>query len=118
MLMDYDHKRLLVKAARLYYEQDMTQAEISTQLRLSRQKVQRILDEAREEGIVNISIHPIMGIFYELEKALEKRFELSESLVVETSGPDNQDTIAREVGAGAAEYLTRLIRPKDKIVIS
>lgn len=25
--MDYDHKRLLIKAARLYYEQDMTQTE-------------------------------------------------------------------------------------------
>jgi DNA-binding transcriptional regulator LsrR (DeoR family) len=116
--MDYDRKRLLVKTARLYYEQHMTQAEISQHLRLSRQKVQRILDEAREEGIVNISIHPIMGIFYDLEKALEKRYGLSEVLVVETTGPDNQDTIAREVGAGGAEYLSRLVRPNDKIVIS
>jgi len=118
MPMDNDHKRLLVKTARLYYEQDMTQAEISQYLRLSRQKVQRMLDEAREEGIVNISIHPIMGIFYDLEKALEKRYGLSEVLVVETTGPDNQDTIAREVGAGGAEYLSRLVRPNDKIVIS
>jgi DNA-binding transcriptional regulator LsrR (DeoR family) len=116
--MDYDHKRLLVKAARLYYEQDMTQAEISDQLRLSRQKVQRILDQAREEGIVSIAIHPIMGIFSDLERALESRFGLSEALVVETSGPNNQNTIAREVGAGAAEYLIRLVRPNDKIVMS
>jgi DNA-binding transcriptional regulator LsrR (DeoR family) len=116
--MALDEKRLLVKAARLYYEQDMTQLEISQRLRLSRQKIQRILSQAREEGIVNIAIRPIMGIFHELEKSLEKRFGLSEALVVEASGPENQNTIAREVGGGAAEYLTRLIRPNDKIVIS
>ncbi|MCL2661421.1 MAG: sugar-binding transcriptional regulator [Acidobacteriaceae bacterium] len=116
--MDSDHKRLLIKASRLYYEQDMTQAEIGKQLRLSRQKVQRILDEAREEGVVNITIHPIMEVFTDLENALESRFGLSEALVLETSGPDDQNTIAREVGVVAAEYLTRLIRPNDKIVMS
>lgn len=116
--MDYDHKRLLIKAARLYYEQDMTQAEISDQLRLSRQKVQRILDQARQEGIVSITIHPIMEVFSDLERALEDRFKLTEAIVVETSDPNNQDTIAREVGAGAAEYLVRIIRPGDKIVMS
>lgn len=116
--MDYDHKRLLIKAARLYYEQDMTQAEISDQLRLSRQKIQRILNQAREEGIVSITIHPIMEVFPDLEKALEEQFNLSEALVVETSDPNNQNTIAREVGAGAAEYLWRILRPGDRIVMS
>ena len=62
--MDYDHKRLLIKAARLYYEHDMTQAEIAEQLRLSRQKTQRILEQAREDGVVSITIHPIMEIFW------------------------------------------------------
>lgn len=38
--------------------------------------------------------------------------------MLETSNPDDQNTIAREVGVGAAEYLTRLIRPNDKIVMS
>jgi DNA-binding transcriptional regulator LsrR (DeoR family) len=116
--MDFDRARLLAKVARLYYEQDMTQAEISQRLHLSRQRVQRLLSHARQEGIVSISIHPIMGTFSELERSLEERFDLSEALVVETSGPDNQNTIAREVGAGAAEYLARLVRPRDKVVLS
>lgn len=116
--MDLDRARLLVKAARLYYEQDMTQAEISERLRLSRQKVQRFLDQARAEGIVTIAIHPITGTFCEMERALENRFELSEALVVEISGSDDQNTIARQVGAGAADYLLRLVRPDDKVVLS
>lgn len=116
--MDYDHKRLLIKAARLYYEQEMTQAQISERLRLSRQKVQRILTQAKEEHIVSITIRPIMEVFAELERALEAKFALKEALVVETSDPGNQGTMAREVGAGAAEYIARIVRPDDKIVIS
>jgi DNA-binding transcriptional regulator LsrR (DeoR family) len=116
--MDFDRARLLGKVARLYYEHDMSQAEISERLRLSRQRVQRLLSHARQEGIVNISIHPIMGTFSELERSLESRFDLPEALVVETSAPDNQNTIARELGAGAAEYLARLVHPKDKVVLS
>ncbi len=117
-IVDFDRTRLLAKVARLYYEQDLTQAEISGRLRLSRQRVQRLLASAREEGIVTIAIRPIMGTFSELERSLEARFGLSEALVVETSAPDDQDTIAREIGAGAAEYLTRILRPKDKVVLS
>jgi DNA-binding transcriptional regulator LsrR (DeoR family) len=103
--MDFDRARLLAKVARLYYEQDMTQAEISGRLGLSRQRVQRLLSNARQEGIVNIAIHPIMGFFSELERSLEARFGLSEALVVETSAPDNQNTVAREIGSGAADYM-------------
>jgi DNA-binding transcriptional regulator LsrR (DeoR family) len=116
--MDVDRARLLAKVARLYYEQDMTQAEISGRLGLSRQRVQRLLSNARQEGIVNIAIHPIMGFFSELERSLEARFGLSEALVVETSAPDNQNTIAREIGSGAAEYMARVLKPKDKVVLS
>lgn len=59
-----------------------------------------------------------MEVFSDLERGLEKRFKLAEALVVETGDPNNQDTIAREVGVGAAEYLVRVVRPGDKIVMS
>ena len=116
--MDLDRARLLAKIARLYYEHDLTQAEISARLRLSRQKVQRLLSSAREEGIVNIAILPIVGTFSELERSLEARFQLSEALVVEASSPEDPGTTAREIGAAAAEYFARILRPKDKVVLS
>ena len=77
-----DHNRLLVKIARLYYEQDMTQGDIGKRLRLSRQKVQRLVHQARDQGVVRIGIRPIMGIFSDLEKGLEERFGLREAVVV------------------------------------
>ncbi len=113
-----DLERLLIKVARLYYEHELTQAQISKQLRLSRQKVQRLLQQARDEGIVQITIRPLMGIFSNLESALEARFGLREAVIVETSAHEDQPTVAREVGAGAAEYLLRIVQPGDSIVIS
>jgi DNA-binding transcriptional regulator LsrR (DeoR family) len=121
MLRSLDHRRLLVKASRLYYENGLNQNEIGERLGLSRQKVQRILKEAHDQAVVQITIQPIIGVFSDLERGLEERFGLAEAIVVETTTSGNhesQATIAREVGAGAAEYLMRVIRPHDKIVIS
>jgi DNA-binding transcriptional regulator LsrR (DeoR family) len=117
-MQSIDDQRLLVKVARLYYEQDMIQSKIGKQLRISRQKVQRLLQQARDEEIVKIFVKPIMGIHSDLEAVLEKRFGLDEALVIETTAYDDQTTIARELGAGAAEYLLRVIKPHTKIVIS
>ena len=113
-----DNNRLLVKVARLYYEEELTQAQIAERLRISRQKAQRLIRQARSEGVVQIAINPIIGIYSDLEKALEKRFRLREAVVVETTAYEDQPTVARELGAGAAEYLLRILRPHDKIVIS
>ena len=121
MLRSLDYRRLLVKAARLYYENGLNQSEIGERLGLSRQKVQRILQEAHDQAVVQITIRPIIGVFSDLEHGLEERFGLAEAIVVETTTGGSNDartTIAREVGIGAAEYLTRVIRPHDKIVIS
>lgn len=113
--------RIMVKAARLHYDEGLTQAEIAVRLRISRQKVQRILHQAHTEGIVHITISPLVGVFSDLERALETEFGLVEAIVVETTASradSAQVTAAREVGAGAAEYLLRVVRPKDRILIS
>ncbi len=46
----------LYAAARLYYEQDATQAEIALQLHTSRATVSRMLSEARRSGMVKIEV--------------------------------------------------------------
>ncbi|MCJ7558852.1 MAG: sugar-binding transcriptional regulator [Gammaproteobacteria bacterium] len=113
-----DHERLLVKVARLYYEHELTQADISKQLRLSRQKVQRLLQTARREGVVQISIRPLMGIFDEEERQIEGAFGLREAIIVETTAYNDHDTVTQEIGVAAAEYLLRVLQPNDTITIS
>jgi DNA-binding transcriptional regulator LsrR (DeoR family) len=115
---DLDLDRLLVKVARLYHESGLTQVQIAGRLRLSRQKIQRLLDAALEKGIVRVVIEPLMGVHDDLEREMESRFGLQEAVVVETSDYDDQAAVAREVGVGAAEYLLRVVRPKDRIVVS
>lgn len=113
-----DHQRLLTKIARSYYQEELTQAQIANRLRMSRQKVQRLLREARDTGIVNIAIPPVMGIYADLESRLEQHYGLREAVVVEATEHENQAVVAREVGAGAADYLARVVEPHDSIVVS
>jgi DNA-binding transcriptional regulator LsrR (DeoR family) len=49
---------LLYTAARLYYEEDATQAEVAAQLGTSRATVSRVLSEAKRQGIVRIEVVP------------------------------------------------------------
>jgi DNA-binding transcriptional regulator LsrR (DeoR family) len=113
-----DAQRLLVKIARLYYEQGLTQHDIAVRLRLSRQKVQRLIVRAREEGVVHIVIHPIIGGHDDLEAGLERAYGLREAVVVETTGYEDEATVAKEIGVGAADYFLRVVQPKDRIVVS
>ena len=47
---------MLYAAAKLYYEQDATQAEVAAKLHTSRATVSRLLSEARRSGIVKIEV--------------------------------------------------------------
>ncbi|MFZ9751443.1 MAG: sugar-binding transcriptional regulator, partial [Candidatus Nanopelagicales bacterium] len=49
-------KALLVRAARLYYEQNKSQEQIAKELLTSRSNVSRMLSDARAQGIVEIRI--------------------------------------------------------------
>src|ERR1700761_5300595 len=49
---------LLYSAAKLYYTEDATQAEVAAQLGTSRATVSRLLAEAKRRGIVRIEVVP------------------------------------------------------------
>ena len=55
-MLDQSTHELLARVALMYYEQEMTQGSIADELGISRIKVHRLLREAREREIVNISI--------------------------------------------------------------
>jgi len=110
--------RLLTKVSKLYYEEEMRQDEIVARLNLSRSKVSRLLQQARDEGIVRITVLEPSGIYADLETKLEKRFHLQEVVIVEAHQPDSQAVVSREIGIAAASYLARTIQPNDTIGIS
>ncbi len=71
--------RILLKVAQLYYQDNYTQQEIAEKLCLSRPKVSRLLQQAREQNIVQISIFPPSEDFTELEICLERKFRFKRS---------------------------------------
>src|SRR6218665_1678593 len=57
--MDWSDELLSVRAAELYYEDNKTQGEIGAELHITRWKVGRLLEQARQRGVVRIEIlHP------------------------------------------------------------
>lgn len=117
-MVEIDETRLLAKMARMYYQQDMTQAQIAARVSMSRQKVQRLLKKSRETGVVHILIKPAMGAFADMERALEDRYRLRDVVVTETEAYDDQAVVMQEVAAAAAEYVCRVLRSRDRIVVA
>lgn len=110
--------RLLVKVSKLYYEEGLSQDEIVARLNLSRSKISRLLQQARNEGIVQISVVTPKHLFPNLENELEKHFGLHEALVVESQAGDSVESIQHELGIAAAGYLERSVGPTTTLGIS
>lgn len=101
---------MLSRVARLYYEHDLTHAEIAEILGVSRVKVTRMLTEARRRGIVEIRVQGDTHTFAELESRLARQLGLQDAWVVPTS-PD-AERLRASLGAGGAHSLRALIAPR------
>lgn len=110
--------RLLAKVSSMYYEQDFNQQEIANRLHLSRPKVSRLLKKAREEGVVQISVVKPDGNFLTLEQSIEKRFGLTEVIVVESDPNVPSELTKQQTGIAAAQYLHRTISNGDTIGVT
>jgi DNA-binding transcriptional regulator LsrR (DeoR family) len=113
-----DH-RLLSKIGTLYYVQNLTQQEIAARLHLSRPKVSRLLQQARDLGIVQISIVHTNGNHIHLESELERRYGLQEVLIVDMDEDDpSEQALKHHLGMAAAGYFERSIQPGDVVGIA
>lgn len=112
-----DELRLIARVARMYHLDEMKQAEIARQLRISQAGISRLLKRARDEGIVRISIESPSGTFLELEERLRRRFDLAEIIIAEC-GEDREEQILSRIGESAAQYLEMTLQPGEVIGIS
>jgi DNA-binding transcriptional regulator LsrR (DeoR family) len=103
-LSEEDH--LILKVLRLYYEHDLTQAEVASRMGFSRPKVSKLIAEGKERGLVKIELAEPAGDFAPLEIALEDRYGLEEVLVVATS--EDRDTTELSAGRAGVALLARL----------
>lgn len=108
--------RLLIKVALLYYNEKLTEQEISARLGISRPKVSRLLKKALEIGIVEIKINTNNDLT-SMEKEIEKKYKLQEVKIVEYKTEENE-LLKKELGKAAAELLVRIIKNGDIIGVS
>ena len=76
---------LLIRVSELYYEQDLSQHEIAKLLGISRPTVSRLLDEAKETGIVEIKVNSPIRKDPALSLRLRDRLHLKDAIVVNGS---------------------------------
>ena len=104
-----EDRDLMVEAATLYYEEQLTQAETAQRLAVSRSTVSRLLRDARAQGVVQITIHHPWARHSRYEAALREHFGLHDARVLRT-GNRAPDEVLDGVGALAARYLQDVIR--------
>lgn len=103
---------VLLAAARLYYLENRSQAEIAKELETSRSNVSRMLTEAQRQGIVEIRIVDPSGRVPELERELQTMFGLADVRVALRA----RGSAEAQVGAQAAQLL--LDRVKDSMTVA
>jgi DNA-binding transcriptional regulator LsrR (DeoR family) len=109
-----ENTNLLTEIAVAYYQDGATQEEISKKFSISRAKVGRMLKQARDEGIVEITVkyHPVFSA--KIEQRLIERFGIKRALV-SLDQPDEE--AQRQLIAGlVSNYLTQTL--KNGMVIS
>ncbi|MBD8511671.1 sugar-binding transcriptional regulator [Photobacterium sp. CAU 1568] len=112
-----DVSRLVSKVLFSHYKENRSQAEISKSLDLSPAKVNRIIRQAREEGLVEIILNiPHMGVM-ELEKQLMARTGLPKAVLC-PSYADDPVVGFTQIAEVAAEFLQDTLRKNDVICIS
>jgi len=104
----------MARAARLHFEFGLTHQDTAAALGISRVKVTRLLKQARQAGIVKITVIADVTPFGELEERLAKAAGLREAIIVPAAGDSGaaRGMLAR----GAASYLERVMR--DGIVVA
>ena len=113
---DFEKKsNAMARAAWLYYGEELTQSQIAEKLNVSRSTVIRMIQSAREIGLVRITIGVASDTF-ELERDLENRYGLRMVRLVPEAVDDQMQR--RWLGQAAAEMLIELARDDSTIALS
>lgn len=104
-----------VRVAYYYYKAGLTQDQIAVRMHLSRQKINRMLGQCVEIGIVQINIAGYEQSHVALETMLEERYDLKAVRIVGHVTAENAYAL---LGLTAAKYLAGIVQSGDVIGFS
>lgn len=109
-----DNTRMIIKVCQLYYEDNLSQKEISAQLGISRPQISRLLAYAKLNNIVSIKINNPYVDETRFERLLKEKYNLKDALVINTNGAS--ETARRdEFGRLAANCLDGYIMDNNRV---
>ncbi|MCS7242577.1 sugar-binding transcriptional regulator [Candidatus Caldatribacterium sp.] len=108
---------LMAEVARLYYYEDLTQDQIGEVLGLSRQKVSRLLRQAKEEGLVQIRVLEDLGSTGALEERLRNKFGLRDARIATIFSQD-KEVVTKRIAQVAASYLRSIVEPHTSLGVA
>ena len=86
--LDNSEEDIITRIAWLYYKEKLTQQQIAERVSLSRQKVQRLLEKARDLEIIQFTLkHPFVNLM-SVETEIRKKFGLKDAVIAPTSSQD------------------------------
>lgn len=101
----------------MHFVEGSKQSDIATKLNMSTAKVNRLIKQGRELGMVHVAVTSPFARLSDLENRLTAHWPLNSALVTPTvSG--NMETVLQQVGAAAANLLAENIRDGDVIAIT
>jgi len=106
-------RRMRLRAAWMYFIEEMTQNDIANQLGVGRVTVVRLLTDARERNEVKFSIQGGLGECIEVAREMEKRFQIDEVIVVPMSNPQADAT--GPISTATGMFLNEIVTPGLRI---
>jgi DNA-binding transcriptional regulator LsrR (DeoR family) len=95
---------LMVKVAWYYYFESMTQQTIAQQVGISRMRVVKLLEKARQTGIIQFKLRQTGASRLEVERQVIARFALSDAFIVPTPPPGA--VVNESIANAAALYIS------------
>ena len=110
--MNYE-EILMFKIAYYYYFENLTQQNIAELLMISRIRVIKLLEKARQTGIIQFYLRKNPEFFVQFEQQLIKKYNLQDVFVV--PAPTSADKTNTNLAKAAALYINDRISEKDLI---
>lgn len=103
---------LQAAVARRHYLHNLSKVEIAEELGISRFKVARLLESARERGLVRIEIVRQGALDVDASARLQERYGLEHAVVVEVADTDPA-VVRQQLGRSAADLLAEVLTDGD-----
>jgi len=112
-----DILRQTAKILTLRYMENCSQSDIAKQLGLSTAKVNRVIKQAHDDGLVEITLNLPQERTYTLEQRLLDMFSLK-TAVIQPSLSQDEAVVTQQVAQSAGELLIETVKPNSVICVS